>query len=61
MWVCGTASGQNWTVARAGTMSSELTAGGVCLGIPSLTAANGSALIAAKCTASDPRVHWHIQ
>ena len=60
LWVCGTASGQNWTVARTGTLSSELKAGGVCLGIPSLTAANSSALIAAKCTASDPRVHWHI-
>lgn len=60
LWVCGTASGQDWTVARASAVSSELKAGGVCLGIPSLTAANGSALTAAKCTASDPRVHWHI-
>jgi hypothetical protein len=60
LWVCGTSSGQNWTVARAGTMSSELKDSGVCLGIPSLTAGNGTALIAAKCTASDPRVHWHI-
>jgi hypothetical protein len=60
LWVCGTASGQNWTVARTGTMSGELKAGGVCLGIPGLTAANSSPLIAAKCTASDPRVQWHI-
>jgi hypothetical protein len=60
LWLCGKVSGQNWTVVRTGTMSSELKDGGLCLGIPSLSAANSSALIAAKCTASDPRVHWHI-
>jgi hypothetical protein len=61
LWLCGTESGQNWTVVRTGTMSSELKTGGVCLSMPNLAAANSSALIPAKCTASDPRVHWHIE
>jgi hypothetical protein len=61
LWLCGTQAGQSWTVVRTGTISSELKAGGVCLGIPSLTAVNSSALIAAKCTASDPQVLWHIE
>jgi Ricin-type beta-trefoil lectin domain/Putative Ig domain len=58
---------QKWTVVRTGAMSSELTEGGVCLAIPSLTSAkgtllepNGTQLITAKCSKTDPRDLWHI-
>jgi hypothetical protein len=51
---------QKWSVSRTGGLSSEITLGGVCMATPSLTAANGTPLVTAKCTASNPNVHWHI-
>jgi hypothetical protein len=61
LWTCSTGNkAQQWTVVRTGGLSSELRVGGACLGITSLTAANGAQLVTARCTATDPRVHWHI-
>lgn len=61
LWACSAGNkAQRWTVTRTGGLSSELSLGGVCLGVPSMTAANATQLITAACTASDPRVHWHI-
>jgi hypothetical protein len=62
LWGCTAGNrSQQWTLSRAGALGSELSLGGVCLGIPSMTAANAAQLVTAACTASDPRVHWHIQ
>jgi Ricin-type beta-trefoil lectin domain/Putative Ig domain len=61
LWACSASGqGQKWTVSRTGGLSSELRLGGVCLGLTSMTAANATQLVTGKCTASDPRVHWHI-
>jgi hypothetical protein len=62
LWDCTAAKrkAQQWAVVRTGDLSAELTLGGVCLAIPSMTAADGSQLRTARCTATDPRVHWHI-
>jgi hypothetical protein len=68
LWTCSSANqSKKWTVVRTGAMSSELTEGGVCLAIPSLTAAkgtllepNGTQLITSKCSKTDPRDLWHI-
>jgi broad specificity polyphosphatase/5'/3'-nucleotidase SurE len=62
LWACtaGNRKGQQWAVVRTGGLSSQLRLGGVCLAIPSLTAADGSQLVTAKCTATDPRIYWRI-
>ena len=62
LWTCTAANrrGQQWAVVRTGYMSAELSIGGVCLSVPSMTAADGTQLVTGRCTASDPRVHWHI-
>jgi hypothetical protein len=61
LWACSASNkGQRWTASRTGGLSSELRLGGVCLGITSMTAANATQLVTGKCTASDPRVRWHI-
>jgi hypothetical protein len=67
LWTCGSSSGQKWTIDRIGTMTGALTQNGVCLAIPSMTAArgtalegNGTQLIASKCSSSDPRDLWHV-
>jgi hypothetical protein len=61
LWACSAGGGgQRWTVSRTGGLSGELTLGGVCLAIPSMTAANAAQLVTEACSASDPRVHWHI-
>jgi Ricin-type beta-trefoil lectin domain/Putative Ig domain len=60
LWTCNGAKSQRWTVVRTGGLSSELTQDGVCLAVPSMTAIDGTQLITAACTASDPRVHWHV-
>jgi len=60
LWTCDGAATQRWAVARTGGLSSELTQDGVCLAIPSMTAIDGTQLVTARCTASDPRVHWHV-
>lgn len=67
IWTCGAAGNQKWTVVRTGAMSSVLTQGGVCLAVPSLTAAKGTLLepiftqlITSKCSTTDPRDLWHI-
>ncbi len=70
LWTCSSAVAnqtKRWTVVRVGAMSSELTEGGVCLAIPSLTTAkgtllepNGTQLITSKCSKTDPRDLWHI-
>jgi hypothetical protein len=59
---------QKWTVVRTSAMGSELAQGGVCLAIPSMTSArgtaietNGTQLITAKCSNTDPRDLWHIE
>ena len=44
---------------QSGSLGVELTQGGVCLAVPSMTAADGSQLVAAACNATDPRIHWH--
>ena len=44
---------------QSGSLGTELTQGGVCLAVPSMTAIDGSRLVAARCTAADPRIHWH--
>jgi hypothetical protein len=48
------------SVVQTGDLSAELTLGGVCLAIPSMTAADGSQLVTVRCSAMDPRAHWHI-
>jgi hypothetical protein len=53
-------SEQKWSVSRTGGFGSEIALGGVCMATPSLTTANGTQLVSAKCTASNPNVHWHI-
>jgi Ricin-type beta-trefoil lectin domain/Putative Ig domain len=62
LWTCTAANrkGQQWSVVQTGDLSAELTLGGVCLAIPSMTAADGSQLVTVRCSATDPRVHWHI-
>ena len=61
LWTCGAGNrGQHWAVVRTGYMSAEFSIGGVCLAIPSMTAADGTQLVTGRCTATDPRVHWHI-
>ena len=62
LWACtaGNRKGQQWAIVRTGGLSSELTLGGVCLAIPGMTAADGSQLVTARCTATDPRIHWRI-
>jgi Ricin-type beta-trefoil lectin domain/Putative Ig domain len=61
LWTCGAGNrGQHWSVVRTGYMSAELSIGGVCLAVPSMTAADGTQLVTGRCTATDPRVHWHI-
>ena len=49
-------------------LGSELALGGVCLAIPSLTAAkgtalepNGTQLVVSKCSKTDPRDLWGIE
>jgi len=68
IWTCGQHSGQKWTVARTSAMGSEITEGGVCLAIPSMTAGrgtvlepNGTQLVTSKCSKTDPRDLWHIE
>jgi hypothetical protein len=68
LWTCSSANkGQKWTVVRTGAMSSAISLGGVCLGIPAMTAAkgtqlegNGTQLITSRCSSTDPRDLWHI-
>jgi len=51
---------QAWTVAQAGGLGSEISLGGVCLGVPALTSPNGTSLVTAKCGKTNPTVLWHI-
>jgi Ricin-type beta-trefoil lectin domain/Putative Ig domain len=61
LWTCAAGDkGQKVVVVPTGGLSSELTIDGVCVAIPSMTAANTSSLITGKCSATDPDVHWHI-
>ncbi len=61
LWTCSAANrGQHWAVVQSGSLSSELGIGGMCLAVPSLTAPDGSQLVMARCTATDPRIHWRI-
>jgi Ricin-type beta-trefoil lectin domain/Putative Ig domain len=60
LWTCTGARSQKWTVVQSGSLGSELTQGGVCLAVPSMTAPFGSSLVAARCNAADPRIHFHI-
>lgn len=61
LWTCIAGDqAQKWTLVRGNTLSGELKAGGVCLAIPSMTAAATSQLRTAPCAPADPRVHWHI-
>ncbi len=52
LWTCTAANrkGQQWAIVRTGDVSSELSIGGLCLAVPSMTAANGSQLVMARCT-----------
>jgi hypothetical protein len=61
LWTCTAGNKeQKWTVVRDGNLGSELVVGGVCLAAPSMTAPAMTQLVTAACSASDPRVHWHI-
>ena len=62
LWTCSAANrrGQQWAVVRNGDLSNEFRIGGVCLAIPSMTAADGSQLVMARCTIADPRIHWRV-
>jgi hypothetical protein len=51
---------QAWTIAGAGGLGSEISLGGVCLGVPALTSPNGTGLVTAKCGKTNPTVLWHI-
>lgn len=61
LYVCGTASGQKWSVNRTGGLGSELAVGGVCLATKSLTAASTAKLVMTKCSAGNPLDLWHIE
>jgi hypothetical protein len=61
LWTCTAGDrAQQWALVRSATLGGELKLGGVCLAIPSVTAPAASQLRTAPCTATDPRVHWHI-
>ena len=61
LWSCTKGGGgQRWTVVPTGGLGSELTMNGVCLAVPSLTAADTTQLVTRACGATDPRVTWHI-
>ena len=67
LWTCGASVGQKWTIDRIGTMTGALTQNGLCLAVPSMTAAkgttlatNGTQLIASTCSQTDPRDLWHV-
>ena len=51
---------QAWTIAGAGGLSSEISLGGVCLGVPVLNSPNGTGPVTAKCGKTSPTVLWHI-
>jgi Ricin-type beta-trefoil lectin domain/Putative Ig domain len=70
--VIGLCSGRNfsqkWAIIRTSPMGSELAERGVCLAIPSMTTARGTALelndtqlIVSRCNETDPRDLWHIE
>jgi hypothetical protein len=61
LWTCSAGNrGQHWGVVRNGDLSSEFSIGGLCLAIPSMTAADGSQLVMARCTLADTRIHWRV-
>ncbi len=61
LWNCiGGDKAQKWTLVRGSTLSGEIEQSGVCLAVPSMTAADTSQLRTAPCAPADPRVHWHI-
>jgi Ricin-type beta-trefoil lectin domain/Putative Ig domain len=61
LWTCIPGdSAQKWTLVRGGTLNGEIEQAGVCLAVPTMTSAAGSQLRTAPCTATDPRVHWHV-
>ena len=62
LWTCTAANrkGQQWAVVRNGDLSNEFSIGGLCLAIPSMTAADGSQLVMARCTLADTRIHWRV-
>ena len=61
LWTCiRRDKAQQWTLVRGRTLNGELRTGGVCLAVPSLTAPATSQLRTAPCSATDPRVHWHV-
>jgi len=59
LWTCNGNRTQRWTVVQSGSLGIELMQDGVCLAVPSMTAIDGSQLVAAACNAADPRIHWH--
>jgi hypothetical protein len=61
LWTCVRGDkGQKVVVVRQSTLGSWLTIDGVCVAIPSMTAAEASQLITTTCTPGDPRDLWHI-
>jgi hypothetical protein len=61
LWDCVAGDkGQQVVIVPTGGLSSELTIGGVCVAIPSMTAGDTASLVTGKCSAADPDVHWHI-
>jgi hypothetical protein len=61
LWPCSAGGGgQRWTVVHTGGLASELAMGGMCLAVPSLSAADATQLITRACNASDPADLWHI-
>jgi hypothetical protein len=61
LWNCTPGDkGQKVVVVHTGVLSSELTIGGVCIAVPSMTAGDTARLVTAACSATNPLVHWHI-
>jgi hypothetical protein len=62
LWRCNASDkSQRWTVKPAGGLGSELTVGGACLAVKSLTSGNTAKLVMAKCAANNPLDLWHIE
>jgi hypothetical protein len=61
LWPCATHDkGQKVVVVHRAGLGSWLTIDGVCVALPSMTAADTSQLVTATCTPGDPRDLWDI-
>lgn len=61
LWSCANGDkGQKVIVVHRGGLGSWVTIDGVCVAIPSMTAADTSQLVTATCTPGDPRDLWDV-